>query len=164
MEPVLLAKWPRRCAQRSGSCSCLNFKGVRTYAQHDKSIPVPSPSPSSPILAACVRLHVLRYHVWRLSELLDVQRDVGQWDRVLDFSFSLLAAVAVGIAGNFFDRAFRDGGVVDFLNFYFPFIPSRWFNPWPTFNVADTCICVGVGIYLVSTYVRPEPEKEEAES
>ena len=61
-------------ARRSGSCSCLNFSGVRTYAQYDKSMPVPSPSPSSPILTARVRLHVLRYHVWRLSELSDVQR------------------------------------------------------------------------------------------
>jgi signal peptidase II len=68
-----------------------------------------------------------------------------------------------GIAGNFIDRAFRDGGVVDFLNFYFPMIPSKWFNPWPTFNVADTAICVGVGIYVLSTYIRPEPKDEPEE-
>ena len=37
-------------------------------------MPVPSPSPSLPILTARVQLHVLRYHVWRLSELWDVQR------------------------------------------------------------------------------------------
>jgi signal peptidase II len=83
---------------------------------------------------------------------------VGEWIE-RGVAASLLLG---GIAGNFIDRAFRDGGVVDFLNFYFPFIPHRLFNPWPTFNVADTCICVGVGIYLISTYLRPEPEQPEA--
>jgi signal peptidase II len=85
---------------------------------------------------------------------------VGEW-RERGIAASLLLG---GIAGNLIDRAFRDGGVVDFLNFYFPFIPHRLFNPWPTFNVADTAICVGVGIYVISTYARPEPVKETDES
>ncbi len=47
-----------------------------------------------------------------------------------------------GIAGNLSDRL-MDGSVVDFLNFY---IGSYH---WPAFNVADSSICVGVGLYLI---------------
>lgn len=37
--------------------------------------------------------------------LLDVQRDVGQWDRSLPFDFTLLAARTVGVPGDLFDMA-----------------------------------------------------------
>ena len=61
-----------------------------------------------------------------------------------------------GIAGNFIDRLGRVDGVVDFLCFYY----RQW--QWPSFNVADSCICIGVGFYCLSTVLRPraEPEKE----
>ncbi|MBI4395570.1 MAG: signal peptidase II [Elusimicrobia bacterium] len=42
-----------------------------------------------------------------------------------------------GALGNFVDRLFR-GRVVDFLEFYW----KQWH--WPTFNVADSAICVGI--------------------
>jgi signal peptidase II len=58
-----------------------------------------------------------------------------------------------GILGNLGDRLFRGAGVVDFLSFrYGP-------HEWPAFNVADSGICVGVGIYVVSSFLRPEPEE-----
>jgi len=42
-----------------------------------------------------------------------------------------------GIIGNFIDRA-RFGCVIDFFDLY-------WRNyHWPAFNIADTCICIGV--------------------
>ena len=59
-------------------------------------------------------------------------------------SFGLLAA---GILGNLIDRVAR-GNVIDFLNFYF-----RQYA-WPAFNVADSCICIAVGL-LVLTSSRP---------
>ena len=59
-------------------------------------------------------------------------------------SFGLLAA---GILGNLIDRVAR-GNVIDFLNFYF-----RQYA-WPAFNVADSCICIAVGL-LVLTSFRP---------
>ncbi|MFT5128176.1 MAG: signal peptidase II [Rhodothermales bacterium] len=92
--------------------------------------------------------------LWKYRSFVEEWRERG-------IAASLLLG---GIAGNMIDRGFRDGGVVDFLNFYFPMIPSRWFNPWPTFNVADTAICVGVGLYVLSTYIRPEPQKEPEEA
>ncbi|MEI6166250.1 MAG: signal peptidase II [bacterium] len=50
-----------------------------------------------------------------------------------------------GIAGNLFDRI-RFQYVVDFLDFY-------WKNHhFPAFNVADSSICIGVGLYMLSSF------------
>lgn len=48
-----------------------------------------------------------------------------------------------GIVGNLMDRL-RLGWVTDFLDFHW-----RQYH-WPAFNVADSAICVGVGIYILS--------------
>jgi signal peptidase II len=56
----------------------------------------------------------------------------------LQISFGLLCG---GIAGNLLDRI-RQGYVTDFLDFHFG---SYVF---PTFNIADSGICIGVAIYL----------------
>lgn len=54
-----------------------------------------------------------------------------------------------GIAGNLFDRLTR-GHVVDFLDFHFgSYI-------YPTFNVADSAICVGVVLYAFSSITSPK--------
>lgn len=67
------------------------------------------------------------------------------------------AAVALllsGIAGNVFDRIFR-GYVVDFLDF------NLGFMRWPSFNVADACICIAAGILIIASFREvDEPEKE----
>ena len=56
-----------------------------------------------------------------------------------------------GIVGNLVDR-FRLGYVVDFLDFH----PGFTF---PSFNVADAAICVGVGLYMISQFTKsPTPE------
>ena len=52
-----------------------------------------------------------------------------------------------GILGNLTDRLLH-GYVVDFLLFDFGFWP---FAPWPAFNVADSCICVSVGLLMLAT-------------
>ncbi len=53
-----------------------------------------------------------------------------------------LALILGGAVGNIIDRVGR-GEVVDFLDFYF----SEYH--WPAFNVADSAICVGVGLLLL---------------
>ena len=60
-----------------------------------------------------------------------------------------MSLILSGILGNLIDRILR-GNVVDFLSFYY----KRW--EWPSFNVADSCICIGVGIYLISCWTRNE--------
>lgn len=59
-----------------------------------------------------------------------------------------------GIVGNCVDRLFRNE-VVDFLEFHL----GRFY--WPSFNVADSCICVGVFLFVISSLIRPEPEEEK---
>ena len=63
-------------------------------------------------------------------------------------NFTALILLLSGIFGNVTDR-FLHGYVVDFLLFDFGFPP---FNPWPAFNVADSCICVSVGLLLLVSF------------
>ncbi|MEI7776688.1 MAG: signal peptidase II, partial [Verrucomicrobiota bacterium] len=63
-----------------------------------------------------------------------------------------------GILGNFTDRLVH-GYVVDFLLFDFGFAP---FNPWPAFNVADSCICVAVVLLLLASLQEARQAKTKA--
>lgn len=63
-------------------------------------------------------------------------------------SFGLIAG---GAAGNLVDRA-RLGSVVDFLDVY---VGSYH---WPTFNVADSAICVGVAVFIYLNYTESRNE------
>lgn len=58
------------------------------------------------------------------------------------------ALLAAGIVGNLTDRILHRY-VVDFLLFdlHVPFA-----NPWPAFNVADSCICVAAGVFILSSF------------
>ena len=60
-----------------------------------------------------------------------------------------MALIAGGIAGNSIDRLWR-GAVVDFLDFHYG--PHHW----PAFNVADSAICIGVFIFIISSWLRPQ--------
>ncbi len=61
--------------------------------------------------------------------------------------------------GKLFDGTFFDGYVVDFLRFDFGFWP---FHPWPSFNVADSCVvCAAVLLALASFFETPgQPVKK----
>ncbi len=61
-----------------------------------------------------------------------------------------LGLLCGGIAGNLFDRLRLDY-VTDFLDFYFRD------GHFPSFNVADSAICIGVGIYVLGTLLAPPP-------
>lgn len=56
-----------------------------------------------------------------------------------------LSLVFGGAIGNLIDRL-RFGYVVDFLDFYWKT------SHWPAFNVADSCIVVGVGILFILSF------------
>ena len=64
--------------------------------------------------------------------------------------------VVSGAAGNMVDR-FRLGYVVDFIHFYIPDVFD-----WPTFNVADSTITVGVALLLLDGMRKPSPRPEPA--
>lgn len=58
-----------------------------------------------------------------------------------------VALLASGVLGNLTDR-FVHRHVVDFLSFdlHVPFA-----SPWPSFNVADSCICVAAALFFFSS-------------
>jgi len=59
-----------------------------------------------------------------------------------------------GILGNFIDRVVH-GYVVDFIEFH---IKDLFY--WPTFNLADSAITVGIALLLIDTVKNPEVEEE----
>ena len=67
--------------------------------------------------------------------------------------FALLMVVS-GIVGNCTDRLWH-GAVIDFLRFHWQDAAE-----WPSFNVADSAICCGVALYVISSFFRPETKPE----
>lgn len=57
-----------------------------------------------------------------------------------------------GILGNVTDRIIH-GHVVDFLLFD---LHVRFADPWPAFNVADSAICIAVGLFLLASFIEPK--------
>lgn len=91
----------------------------------------------STILAVFAGLTLLGIYFWR--------HHLGLQDRRVQTSFGLLCG---GIVGNFLDRILH-GHVIDFFDFHFgDYI-------YPTFNVADIGICVGVLLYLWHSFREP---------
>jgi signal peptidase II len=62
--------------------------------------------------------------------------------RALNVALGLLAA---GICGNLYDRISNDGLVRDFIDVVY--WPGKH---WPAFNVADSMLCIGVGVVIFS--------------
>lgn len=52
-----------------------------------------------------------------------------------------------GIIGNLYDRLFNEGRVRDFIDV---FVGSYH---WPTFNVADSLLCVGMGMLIIHQWL-----------
>lgn len=70
------------------------------------------------------------------------------WDQRVAFGLML-----GGILGNMIDRI-KFGWVTDFLDFRF------FGHPFPTFNIADSAICIGVALYLLSNMLWSEKAAE----
>ena len=73
------------------------------------------------------------------------------------FRQAAIALVVGGAIGNLIDRLFRTPPeVVDFLL-------AHWRDQryWPAFNIADSAICVGVGILLVASFAEDDEEEED---
>lgn len=64
-------------------------------------------------------------------------------------TLTAMACINAGIIGNLYDRLFNEGRVRDFIDVY---VGSYH---WPTFNVADSLLCIGVGILLVASFTAP---------
>jgi signal peptidase II len=66
----------------------------------------------------------------------------GIRQRLMHIALGLFAA---GVCGNLYDRIFNHGFVRDFIDVVY--WPGKH---WPAFNVADTMLCVGVGLLIIS--------------
>ena len=75
----------------------------------------------------------------------------NQPNLLLKISFGLILG---GAAGNLIDR-FRLGHVTDFLLFSIRSI--RFY--FPVFNLADSCICIGIFLLILYFWLRPNPAR-----
>ena len=57
------------------------------------------------------------------------------------------ALLVSGILGNLTDRLLH-GHVVDFIDVILP-----WYGHWPAFNIADSCICIAAGLFILDGLV-----------
>lgn len=90
---------------------------------------------------------VIALALWFLRKLCDGYRE----------RYIAILVVISGVIGNSIDRIWR-GAVVDFLDCYI----GRYH--WPTFNIADCAICIGIFCYTASVLLRPAPETVETKA
>ncbi len=86
-----------------------------------------------------------------LGILIYLLRNAKTLPRVQVWAFTLILAGAVG---NMIDR-FALGYVRDFIHFYLPN-----FN-FPVFNVADSCVVIGAGLLIISSFFERPKETPE---
>lgn len=72
-----------------------------------------------------------------------------------DVSLALLLA---GILGNLTDRLLY-GHVIDFLLFN---LHIRYADPWPAFNVADSCISIAVVLFIIHSFGKEKASVEQS--
>ena len=77
------------------------------------------------------------------------------WTKTLPWAWRLsVAAIASGALGNGVDRVLWPHTVRDFIDVHY----GRFV--WPTFNVADSCICVGAFVLALGLWRTPDKAKD----
>ena len=69
-----------------------------------------------------------------------------------------LALLLAGILGNLTDRLLY-GHVIDFLLFN---LHVRYADPWPAFNVADSCISIAVVLFIIHSFRKERASVEQS--
>lgn len=87
------------------------------------------------------KIFLTLFAIVALGAIFFFRRQLEIERRPVQTAFGLLVG---GIVGNLLDRLWH-GYVVDFLDFRIPVIDYHW----PSFNLADCAIVVGVGLFLV---------------
>jgi signal peptidase II len=64
-----------------------------------------------------------------------------------------MGCMTAGIVGNLHDRALNNGMVRDFLDV---FVKNYH---WPTFNVADSLLCIGVGLLILTNFMSHQADQ-----
>jgi len=92
------------------------------------------------ILSATVSAFIFYYLLRNQKNIPAVQR-------------AALTLILAGAVGNMIDR-FRLSYVIDFIHFKLPN-----FN-FPVFNVADSCVVIGAGLLIISSFFASPPEQD----
>jgi signal peptidase II len=92
------------------------------------------------IVLSCIALVAVVSLLLRKQDHKDAWRDLS------------LALLLAGVLGNLTDRL-THGHVIDFLLVN---LHVRFADPWPAFNVADSCICIAVICFIIHT-LRQKP-------
>ncbi len=79
-------------------------------------------------------------------------RQIGDGELWLPLALSLILGGAIG---NFIDRL-NFGYVVDFIQVYY----KTWY--WPAFNIADSAICVGAVVLVLSGWQQTPKDQPQA--
>ena len=98
--------------------------------------------------------HLAAISVIALIVVLGIFLFSGTQYRLIHIALGLFTG---GICGNLYDRFFNDGLVRDFIDVY---IGN---NHWPTFNVADSLLCIGVGLLFISIFLTEKSSQKHAQ-
>ena len=78
----------------------------------------------------------------------------GVKEKIMNVALALFAA---GICGNLYDRVFHGGRVRDFIDVGINDLR------WPAFNLADSFLCIAVGLMLIAIYLTERPCRKRAQ-
>lgn len=78
----------------------------------------------------------------------------GSQQKLVHVALGLFAA---GVCGNLYDRISNDGLVRDFIDVVY--WPGRH---WPAFNIADTLLCIGVGLLIMANFFTGKSSRTRA--
>ena len=108
---------------------------------------------AAPFVLALLNLVIIGVVIW-----IRTKAEVPAMRRHFDLAMGLILA---GAFGNIIDRVHPPFKVLDFLDFWIgkPAFDNRWH--WPTFNVADIFIVVGVGVYIFWAWRSDQAAKAE---
>lgn len=106
-------------------------------------------------IAAGQRYLLVSASVIALAVIFGIFLYSGNETRLMHVALGLFAA---GVCGNLYDRLFNNGLVRDFIDVVY--WPGRH---WPAFNVADSLLCVGVGLMIVSAFLTDRSAPERAQ-
>ncbi|MDR2556049.1 MAG: signal peptidase II [Fibromonadaceae bacterium] len=67
-----------------------------------------------------------------------------------------IVLIISGALGNFCDRL-RIGKVVDFIDVDFP---DMFYERWPTFNLADSWVTIGIALLFISSLIHKKPDEQ----
>ena len=106
-------------------------------------------------IAAGQRYMLITISVIALIAIFGIFFYSGKERKIVHIALGLFAA---GVCGNLYDRLFNNGMVRDFIDVVY--WPGRH---WPAFNVADTLLCIGVGLMIISTLLTGKSPPEHAQ-